>query len=209
MSHCAVLVEGDSDIPVIRELFVSQFNLKEKRDFSLHSHRGRGSLPVDLLGAPPAKKFGLLDLLPSTLRGMSHKPLVVVLIDLDGDDLNAKTEELERMLQRLPKRPIRVLFRFAIEETESWFIADLAALKSAFRKVDTRALMRIQPDAIVGAWEHLADALKFERRKVTGTVKYGWAKAIAPHLNFVDPPSPSLKQLITDLKHELGEHIKP
>ena len=54
----------------------------------------------------------------------------------------------------------------------------------------------MQADAIVGAWEVLADAIGIKRKEITGADKYAWAQTIAPHLDLDNPPSPSLKKLI-------------
>jgi hypothetical protein len=107
------------------------------------------------------------------------------------------------MLERLPRRPKRVLFRLAIEETESWFIADTRAVKAAFPRADVRRLARIPADAVVGAAEHLARALGKDPDRMTGADKFGWASAIAPHLDLVDPPSPSLARLIGAISREV------
>jgi hypothetical protein len=203
MNRCAILLEGASDTPVVREIFQRHFGLQENIDFSLHPHRGKGQLPTDFLGKASIARHGLLDQLPAKLRGMSHYPLVVVLIDLDDESLSDQASILNDMLNRLPKRPATVLFRFAIEETESWFIADFEAVKKAYPSVNTNLLKRIQPDAIVGAWEHLADALTIKRKSVTGPIKVIWANDIAPHLDLFTPKSPSLKTLIDDLDNNL------
>jgi Domain of unknown function (DUF4276) len=197
MNCCPVLLEGWSDRPVVKALLERYFGLTEETHFSLHHHRGKGQLPDDLLGPPLRGREGLLDQLPSKLRGMSHRTLVVVLMDLDDHDLRQQKKNLERMLQKLPKRPQHVLFGFAIEETESWFIADHEAVLKAFPKVKIRLLQAIAPDAIVGAAENLAKALG--SKTCTGADKNAWAESIAPHLDFNHPRSPSLQQWIADL----------
>ena len=93
----------------------------------------------------------------------------------------------------------------AIEETECWFIADEAAVRQAFSRAKTQRLRSTKPDAVVGAWELLADALKIRRDQVTGAEKFSWATAIAPHLNLESPRSPSLHKLIQCVDRELGQ----
>lgn len=61
-----------------------------------------------------------------------------------------------------------MLFRLAIEETESWFIADVDAVLAAYPKAQTQRLRRIVADDIVGAWEELAAALGLKNSEVTG-----------------------------------------
>ena len=197
MNGCSILLEGWSDRPVVKALLERRFGLSEEMHFSLHPHRGKGKLPVDLLGRPASGRQGLLDQLPSKLRGMSHRALVVVLMDLDDQDLEQQKNQLEHMLQKLPKRPQYVLFGFAIEETESWFIADRQAVLKAYPRAKTLLLETIEPDAIVGAAEKLAKALG--SKTCTGADKTAWAESIAPHLDFNHPRSPSLRQWIADL----------
>ncbi|MNW02734.1 hypothetical protein D3C71_1985680 [compost metagenome] len=64
-------------------------------------------------------------------------------------------------------------------------------------------LRNIEPDAIVGAWETLADALRVNKHSVTGADKYAWAEAIAPHLDLDNPRSPSLRELVDGVRHEI------
>jgi hypothetical protein len=194
-----VLVEGESDVPAVREIFVRGFGLQESVDFNLHPHRGRGRLPANPLKPPPVNRQGLLDQLPAKLKGYSHlggQGCVVVLVDADDEPCDELLRALNRMLERLPKRPLHVLFRIAIEETESWFIADPAAVQAAYPKAKVARLRRIQPDAVVGASEELAAALSVPVKSMTGATKAAWASHIAPHLNLEQPRSPSLQKFI-------------
>jgi len=109
------------------------------------------------------------------------------------------------VLQKLPRKPSRVVFRLAVEETESWFIADTQAILKAYPKAKIQKLRNIQPDAIVGAWEALADAIGSKRAEVTGPDKFAWAEKIAPYLDFDNPVSPSLKGLIDDISEHVTE----
>lgn len=202
MNVCPILLEGWSDRPVVKMLLERHFGLTEEVHFSLHHHRGKGQLPDDLLGPPLRGREGLLDQLPSKLRGMSHRALVVVLMDLDDQDLKQQKNQLKRMLQKLPKRPQHVLFGFAIEETESWFIADHEAVLKAYPKAKVPLLQTIEPDALVGAAEKLAKALG--SKTCTGADKTAWAESIAPHLDFNRPRSPSLRQWIADLSQSFS-----
>ena len=100
------------------------------------------------------------------------------------------------MLDALPEKP-QVLFRIAVEETESWFIADMNALQKAFPVgLDKKVLKNIPADAVVGAWEKLALALHFNPKIITGPTKFEWAEKIAPHLDLDNPKSPSFRKLI-------------
>lgn len=201
-----VLVEGASDVPAIREVMVRKFGLVEAEQFEIYAHQGKGELPPDVLAEPDKNKRQLLHQLPAKLRGFakSRAPTAVVLVVIDADKFpeDQMLAELDAMLLKLgDKRPARVLFRLAVEETESWFIADTAAVKLAFPKAKIALLKGIKPDAVVGAWELLAKAI--DSIGSSGTDKRRWAELIAPHLNLDNPPSPSLKKLISGVAHEL------
>lgn len=199
MSRLKVLTEGAADVPTVREVLTRRFGLVELKDFEVFFHQGKGDLPKDLLGAPPPHRRGLLDQLPAKLRGFSHlgrDSCVLVLVDADDEACDLLLGRLNDMLDRLPKRPPCVLFRIAIEETESWFIADHDAIRSAYPKAAVSRLRQIPPDAVVGAWQALAKALGVQANQVTGATKEDWARRIAPHLNLHDPRSPSLAKFI-------------
>lgn len=209
MTFFHVLTEGAADVPVVREVLTRRFGLSEDSDFRIHPHKGRGQLRNDLLSPPDPRHQGLLDQLPAKLKGWSNlgaDHCIVVLLDADDDPCRELLAELKAMLARLLKRPGNVLFRLAIEETESWFIADLPALEAAYgRKIKLNGLRRLEPDAIVGAWERLAEALghNLEKQTFSGPDKYRWAESIAPHLNLDNPPSPSLGKLIEGIQRQL------
>ena len=203
MNYFEVLVEGGSDVPTLRELFTRRFGLEEKVHFRIHAHKGRGRLPNNILAEPDRKHQTLLDQLPAKLRGFSYlgnEACVIVLVDADDTPSEELLGELDSMLRRLPRKPNNVLFRLAVEETESWFIADTQAVQSAYPRAMLQRLRNIQPDAIIGAWEALADAIGVKRKEVTGADKFGWAEKIAPHLDFDNPISPSLKELIDSVE---------
>lgn len=203
-----VLTEGASDIPVIRELLSRHFQLSEHFDFHIYPHRGRGNIPSDVHAHPDPKYRGLLDQLPAKLRGfgryMDDQFLVLVLIDADNDNPEDLLANLNSMLEQLPIRPPRVLFRLAIEETESWFLADKDAIYKAFPKANIALIKDIEADSIIGAWERLAECLGRKSEEITGSNKTFFAEKIAPYLNFETPFSPSLGKLIAGLEHELN-----
>lgn len=202
-----VLTEGASDVPVVREVLSRHFGLNEHDDFRIHPHWGRGKLPANPLSRPDPKHRGLFDQLPAKLRGfgtwMDEQCLVLVLADVDNNDCVQLLAELNALLLSLPTKPPRVLFRLAIEETESWFLADTNAIKEAFPKAKLALIKNILPDAQIGAWEKLAECLGHKPSN-GAPKKIHWAEQIAPHLNFDAPFSPSLGKLILGLKRELN-----
>ena len=157
-------------------------------------------MPIDPHATSVPKHLGLLDQLPSKLRVYAKRPpqTVVVLVIVDTDDTPCVEllHDLNTMLEALSEKP-QVLFRMAIEEIESWFISDVNALRSAYpKRLDKSVLKGLEPDAIVGAWEKLAKALKFDESSAGPGVKLGWAEKISPHLNLDQPRSPSLRKFI-------------
>ena len=195
-----VLVEGASDSPTVKEVLERKFHLVEGESFRIHPHKGKGKLPKNPLSRPDLKHQGLLDQLPAKLRGFGKslppEALVLVLIDLDKQASQELLRDLDFMLAALPIKP-KVMFKLAIEETESWFIADLNALQMAFPgQIKKHMLKNIRPDAIVGAAQKLAEALGMNPQMIAGPTKFNWAKKIAPHLDLENPMSPSFKDFI-------------
>jgi hypothetical protein len=203
-----ILTEGASDVPMVREVLMRRFQLKEHLDFRIHPHRGRGNLPENPLAQPNIKHRGLFDQLPAKLRGfgkfMNDRYLVLVLADVDKDDCVKLLADLRAMLNSLPSKPPRVLFRLAIEETESWFLADTVAVRAAFPRAKLNLIQHIPPDSRIGAWEKLAECLGQKPKEVTGGDKTYWAEQIAPHMNINTPRSPSLEKLLSGLTREIN-----
>lgn len=207
MTYFEVLVEGGSDVPTMRELLTRKFGLIEKENFRIHPHKGRGKIPENVLAAPDPRRQTLLDQLPAKLKGFSYlgdDACVVVVVDADDTAPENLIADFGAMLEKLPRRPRNIIICLAVEETESWFIADIPAVLKAYPRAKLQRLKNIQPDAVVGAWEALADAIGVRRIDVTGPDKFAWAERVAPHLNFDAPVSPSLRQLV----EELGARIE-
>lgn len=211
MTWFVVLVEGASDVPAVREVLTRRFGLKEEEHFRIHPHQGKGKLPTNPLARPDPKQRQLLHQLPAKLRGYAKSlvpnSVVLVVVDCDDTPCTELLADLNRMLTALPERPARVMFRLAIEETESWFVADPNAVKRAFPRANVAALRKIQPDAIVGAWERLAEAAGLPARS-SGADKLRWASQICPHLDLETPNSPSLEKLISGVARELQMDAK-
>ena len=200
-----VLVEGTSDLPTLREILTRKIGLTGGSDFVIHPHRG--SIPANPNDVPSPREQQLLSLLPSKLRAYgknSPEHAVVVVVDADRDDCHALKQSLLTLYQSINPRPEKVLFRIAVEEMESWFIADTNAVLQAHPTAQIANLAAIAPDSIVGAWEELAKALGLDPAKCSGADKEEWAKDISPHLNLDAPMSPSLKALISGLERISG-----
>ena len=205
-----VLVEGTSDVPIVREALVRGMGRVQGTDFQVYWHKGKGRLPVNPLGAPAARDETLLGQLAAKLRAFGRNDArspVVVMVDADRDDCLTLKNSLVTMLGQLAHRPRDVVFRIAVEEMESWFIADTAAVQQAYPAVNLGVLTAIPPDAVVGAWEQLAQALGLNSGLCTGADKEDWAKAISPHLELAHPPSPSFAIFIKALERLTGVSI--
>ena len=202
-----ILVEGSSDVPGVREILKRCFGLKEKRDFHIHPHQGKGRLPEDFFAKPNRKHRGLLSQLPAKLRafGSWKRACVVVLLDADNDDCGELKQSLVSMYRSLDQKPACVLFRIAVEELESWWIADPQAVKAAYPSADVSRIEEIPPDSVVGAWEELAIAVgrtpeRSRREKKT------WARRIAPHVALKPPKSPSLRAFVEGMARLIREY---
>jgi hypothetical protein len=199
-----VLVEGPSDASVVQEILLRRFNLEKDKHFRIHPHRGKGKLPENPLSKPDPRHRGLLDQLPAKLRGYA-KPAgyycVVVLVDADNDNCTELKSRLIEVYQGINPRPSCVLFRIAIEETESWFIADSSAIKNAYADADLDKVPGDPPDSIIGAWECLAKVLGREPEECVGADKAEWARIISPYLDLEDPKSPSLNAFILGINN--------
>lgn len=209
MMWLEVLVEGASDSPTVKEVLERKFHLVEGEHFRIHPHKGKGKLPENPLSRPDLKHQGLLDQLPAKLRGfgksLPENAAVLVVVDADKQPCHELLNSLNSMLAALPVKP-KVMFRLAVEETESWFIADMSALQQAYPgQLKKNVLKNIKPDAVIGAAEKLAEAIGLNPRMVAGPTKFQWAKKIAPHLNLEKPASPSFGKLIDGI----GRLVQP
>lgn len=194
-----VLLEGASDVPTVREILSRRFKLREGEHYRIHPHKGKGRLPANPHARPDIKHRGLLDQLPAKLRGYACLPdgyCVVVLVDSDRSDCHELKDALIQMCAALDRRPSCVLFRIAVEETESWFLADIEAVRAAYPKAKHQKIAGIHPDRVVGAWERLAEAMGRKPDDCGGSDKYEWAEKIAPHLDLDNPKSPSLSAFV-------------
>lgn len=158
--------------------------------------RGRAQWKLVNLGS----KYKLLKALPNRLAAYrdriarGERLRVVVLVDRDGDDCAALKQKLEDMARTAglttKTRPdaqgrFHVVNRIAVEELESWFIGDPAALRQAFSSlpaIDTgRGLFR-NPDN-GGSWEALHRFFKKHGIYKSGYPKIDAARRIAPKLD--------------------------
>jgi hypothetical protein len=150
-----------------------------------------------------------LDQLPAKLKGYSHLPAgccVVVLVDADSTDCRELKNSLVALYNSLDKRPRCILFRIAVEETESWFLADTNAIRSAYSHAKINRILHIEPDSVVCAWERLAEVLGRNPQGCDGGDKHIWATKISPYLELTQPGSPSLKAFVNGIERLIAEN---
>ncbi|WP_291511925.1 DUF4276 family protein [Acidithiobacillus sp.] len=144
-------------------------------------------------------KYKLLQALPARLAAyririaQGEQLRVVVLVDRDTDDCTALKRRLEDMASvaglATKTRPTAqgqfyVVNRIAVEELESWFIGDAAALRQAFSSlpvIDASKGIFRNPDN-GGSWEALHRFLKKHGVYKSSYPKIDAARRIAPNL---------------------------
>jgi len=198
-----VLVEGTSDVPTVREILSRRFQFKEDDHFRIYPHQGKGRIPTNPNRKPEIAKRGLLDQLPAKLRGYASRPadyIIVVLVDADNDDCIDLKTRLTKLYQDTNPRPKNVLFRIAIKEIESWFLADREAIKKAYPKARLGKIPKGNLEKVVDAWERLAGVLGIDVKTCGGQEKLNWAEAISPHLELDNPNAQSLRAFIDGIE---------
>lgn len=168
-----------------------------------HPHRGKGKLDAS---REDPKKTGLLDQLPAKLRAFgktldSSSERVLVLIDADDDDIVGMKAALDDLLATIDPSPV-VVFRFAVEELEAFYLADQKALRTAFPDHNRDLVRDYKPDSICGTWELFGKVIDDG-----GGNKVAWAQEMARVLTTrpEESRSPSFKELCSGLKSLVAE----
>jgi len=100
------------------------------------------------------------------------------------------------------------LIRIAVEETEAFFLGDLAAMKKAFGKVKSAKHKEYKQDSICGTWEIMREVLGV---KPGSEDKVDWAERIGPHMT-IDPSenkSPSFRVFCSGVLRIVGDDLLP
>jgi hypothetical protein len=126
------------------------------------------------------------------------------LVDADNDKPLELRAELEAVLAACTPRPPTAI-RVAVEETESFYLGDVAAIKLAFRTFKRGPYNRYVQDRICGTWEVFQAVVGWKYE-----AKVKWARAIAPHLSVATSGpalnrSPSFLDFYSGLKQLAGE----
>ena len=102
-------------------------------------------------------------------------------------------------------RPIS--YTLAIEEVESWYLGDLAAMKRAFNTVDKKPLAGYEQDSTCGAWELFKEVIKDRLER-----KPYWARKMGVELdvdNLEHNRSPSFQTFCRGVRRHAGELESP
>lgn len=193
-----VLAEGPSERAFL-DKWIERLGLNHR--VSIHPHQGKGTLPRDLVVAPPAHKRGLLDQLPAKLRAFSASlepstDSVVVLVDSDSDD----ALELKRQIIAVARDccpAVNVSVCVAQEETEAFYLGDLAALQIAYPQCDMEKARRYAPDSICGTWELFGEIVDDD-----GGNKVAWGTKMGQYLTVLHgrSRSPSFNDMLAGLR---------
>lgn len=175
--------------------------------FIVHPYRGIGRIPRNMRDTDAAGKRILLQNLPKLLKGYGrtfyaypedYRAAVILVCDLDDKCLKAFRQELLGILDACTPKP-ETRFCIAIEEGEAWFLGDMNAVRTAYRRTKTAVLNSYMNDSICGTWEKLADAvypggsrvLAAKGWQAVGAEKSKWAEVISPHMDIAQNRSPS------------------
>ncbi len=214
--HIEILVEDASGEKlldaVLPKLFGEQGN---PHTWRVHSYKGIGRIPKNLIPGTDASKRILLDRLPLALRGYGKTPgidAVVVVLDSDRRNCVDFLAELKALVEGCDPAP-NTMFRLAIEEVEAWYLGDQEALQAAYPCVKTDVVGRYVQDSVCDTWELLADAIhpggfaaiKRAGWPLPGQIKCEWAEKIGPLLELDRNVSPSFGKLRDGLRRLVAE----
>lgn len=188
-----VLVEGPSERAFLEPW---SHRLLRGHPVRVHPHQGKGTLPTDFHGPPGPRRRGLLDQLPAKLRAFANSldagDGVLVLVDADNDDQASLTASICEMADAVAPH-LSVVVQVAVEETEAFYLGDLAAVARAYPDADLEMGRAYEPDSVCGTWELFGRVIGDG-----GENKVAWAEAMGPRITTVAgrSRSPSFRALL-------------
>lgn len=197
-----ILVEGQCELTTL-SIILSKILGKygEINTWKIIKHQGIGAIPENIEYVDPRDR-SLLGQLPAKIKAYSNvndpNSVIIILIDLDDYNKDERTTALERLVPE--DSVINIKFCFAIEELESWFLADKEAILLAYPNADEIIHNKYVQDSICGTWEVLGAMLKSnigtypKRDRRVLMEKCVWAKKISPHMNIRSNRSPSFQE---------------
>ncbi|WP_410649429.1 DUF4276 family protein [Amycolatopsis sp. cmx-4-54] len=158
-------------------------------------------------------KPDLLKRLSGVLRGYASRLSweefrIVVVLDRDADDCLKLKNALVRIGEDAGIAPGAILHRIVIDELESWFLGDVAALCAAYARVpkdlDRQARFR-DPEGtgkVSRTLEHLLQSKGYHRDRLA---KVAAARDIAPHMDVENNRSQSFQVFRDGLRRLVSE----
>ncbi|QSV53159.1 MAG: DUF4276 family protein [Dolichospermum sp. UKL201] len=182
--HIEFLVE-ESSTEIALNLIVPKI-IGNIHTFKIHNFQNKNRLLKSL----PERMKAYANFIPDDLR-------IVILVDED----RSNCQELKKKLCDATsivtqKKGNIVLHRIVVEELESWFIGDVAAIRAEYEKIPVSLSQQAKfrnPDAIKGGtWEELDKILK-KYGYETGLQKMDFAQKVSPHMDVENNQSRSFQ----------------
>jgi hypothetical protein len=160
-------------------------------------------------------KNRLLKELPARLRGYRNRMQsgdrlgIIVLVDQDNDDCRILKKRMETMAKEAglptktdpePDGEFQLVNRVVVQELESWFMGDAAALRKAFPRLPARFPRHFSNPDNGGTWERLHRFLKKNGIYKSSYPKIEAARKIAPHMDPRRNRSPSFQHFRSGVK---------
>ena len=191
------------------------------RKTALSRAQERGDTRRNLLGPnyQRTRGHGLYHFLGAKLRAYERlcqqRPLILGIVqDADRTPYRVIERKLEKVISKETDNLVTVL-GIAVEELESWLLADEVALFRAYPNANRELYERYQQDSIIGTWEYMAQIIlgpDYGQRVVAagyplaGKHKTEWAQQIGPKLRPRRMNSPSFRRFERDLHRALERY---
>lgn len=182
--HIEFLVEEASTEIALKEIVPKIIG--NVHTFKIHNFQNKDRLLKRL----PERMKAYANFIPDDWR-------IVILVDEDRSDcqeLKKKLYDASSVVTQ--KKGNIVLHRIVVEELESWFIGDVAAIRAEYEKIPVSLSQQAKfrdPDAIKGGtWEELDKILK-KYGYETGLQKMDFAQKVSPHMDVENNQSRSFQ----------------
>ncbi|MEI6445417.1 MAG: DUF4276 family protein [Nostocales cyanobacterium ELA583] len=189
--HIHFLVEESSTEIALK--FIVPKIIGNIHTFEIHNFGNKNNLLKKL----PERMKAYANFIPDDWR-------IVILIDEDrANCLELKNKLCDASSIVTKKKGNIVLYRIVVEELESWFIGDVAAIRAEYEKIPASLPQQAKfrdPDAIKGGtWEELDKILK-KYGYETGLQKMNFAQKVSPHMDVENNQSRSFQVFRDELR---------
>ena len=182
--HIHFLVEESSTEIALK--FIVPKIIGNIHTFEIHNFGNKNNLLKKL----PERMKAYANFIPDDWR-------IVISVDEDrANCLELKNKLCDASSVVTEKKGNIVLHRIVVEELESWFIGDVAAIRAEYEKIPASLPQQAKfrdPDAIKGGtWEELDKILK-KYGYETGLQKMNFAQKVSPHMDVQNNQSRSFQ----------------